>query len=131
MGEHELQEALRREAEEKIRALWQEAEALVAARRTELTTALEVRRTELERQQEANCAKIRRQALTLAEQKARQQQLTVDAALEQRLRHLAALIGASNFGKASSGSCPNSPGKRSPSTRPMPAGLGSSSRPRR
>lgn len=92
MGEHELQEALRGEAQAKIRAVWQAAETAVAARRAEVAAEVVALRDEAARRLAAAQAAEQRTLLTAAEMTARQRLLVAETAVLERLRRLAASL---------------------------------------
>lgn len=89
MGEHELQEALRREAQAKIRAIWEAAEAAVAARRAEVAAAAVALRAASARRQALALAEVQRTTRSQAEAAARQRLLTAESVLLERLQRLA------------------------------------------
>lgn len=92
MGEHELQEALRGEAQAQIRAIWQAAEEAVAARRAEVAVEVMALRNESVRRQAVARAAEQRVLLSAAELAARQRLLATETALLERLRRLAAKL---------------------------------------
>lgn len=99
MGEHELREALRGEAQAKIRATWQAAEAEVAARRAEVAAEVATLCDESARRQAAVLAAERRTLLAAAELTARQRQLAAEAAIVKRLQTLARQLLPALYGK--------------------------------
>ncbi|TLM65849.1 MAG: hypothetical protein FDZ69_08195 [Deltaproteobacteria bacterium] len=89
MGEHELREALCREARTAIDRVWQAAEATVAAQRAEAAAAAAARHEAAVQRQAVVLAAERRALLARAEQLARQRQQAVEAAVLARLHRLA------------------------------------------
>lgn len=89
MGEHELQEALREEAQARIRELWRAAEAAVARRRAETEEGLAALRGEAARREATAVAAVCRTVLTATRAEERRQRLAGEAQFEQRLHALA------------------------------------------
>jgi vacuolar-type H+-ATPase subunit E/Vma4 len=89
MGEHELREALRNDAQARIRDVWQVAEAALAERRAVVARQVAALREEAQRRLAATVAEERRTLLAAATLAARQQQLAAEAGLLDRLKALA------------------------------------------
>jgi vacuolar-type H+-ATPase subunit E/Vma4 len=89
MGESELKTALQREGEAQVRELWQEAEATVAKRCKEIAAELVHLRAETDRQVQAETAVLSSNLRFKAQARAMECCLRAEAALEERLLHLA------------------------------------------
>ena len=89
MGEHELQAALCREADARIRGLWAEAESEVAARRQVLAAELDRQRQQADEEARQAALAVTRAAQTTSRQILRRCRLQAEAALAERLRLLA------------------------------------------
>ncbi len=89
MGEHELQNALRREAGSRIHALWAEAETEVARQRATLAAELDSLQREFADQVRAESLAVRRLSLAATAQAERHCRLLAETSLAERLRGLA------------------------------------------
>jgi vacuolar-type H+-ATPase subunit E/Vma4 len=89
MGESELKRALQREGEEQICTFWQQAESAVASRRKEVEAELMQLRRETDRQLQGEATELRNNLLFEAQTRAMCSRLHEEAALEERLLHLA------------------------------------------
>jgi len=89
MGEHELQNALRREASTKIHALWTEVEEDVATQRARVADELDSLQRETAAQIRAEATAVRRVTLAATEQARRRCRLLAETSLAGRLRELA------------------------------------------
>jgi vacuolar-type H+-ATPase subunit E/Vma4 len=89
MGESELKRALQREGEEQICNFWQQAETVVALRRKEIKAELMQLRHETDRQLQGEATELRNNLLFEAQTRAMGCRLHEEAALEERLLHLA------------------------------------------
>ncbi len=89
MGESELKKALQREGEAQVGTFWQQAEAIVATRRKEIEAERLQLRTETDRKLQAEASVLRNNVLFEAQTRAMGHRLHEEAALEERLLHLA------------------------------------------
>jgi len=89
MGQHELHNALRREADNRIRALWAEAEAEVEEQRTALKREHDTLQQAARQEQRSEEQAVRRTAAAKAELEMRRCRLLARAALAKRLLALA------------------------------------------
>lgn len=89
MGEHELQAALRREADARIRQLWAEAEDEVAARRLALAAELDRQRRLAGEEARQAALAVTRSAQAASRLALRRCRLQAKAALAERLQRLA------------------------------------------
>lgn len=89
MGESELREALRDEADASIREFWQEAEASVSERRGQIAAECELLRTETDRRLERERTLLHNNLLFAAQARAQKERLHTETALQERLLLLA------------------------------------------
>jgi len=89
MGQHELHNALRREADNRIRTLWAEAEAEIEERRTALKRDHDALQQTARQEQRSEEQSVQRTAAAKAELEMRRCRLLARAALAKRLLALA------------------------------------------